>query len=196
PLKNIRGQVSYLPATTVSKQLKAVLCGEGYIAPAIHSARDNLTHCAGATFSSKDADPALRANDHQTNLNNIRESISGVSTEWRATDVSTLEGRVAFRCATPDYLPIVGPAPDATAFQNDYALLRKDARASIALAGQYWPGLYCNLGHGSRGLAYTPLSAELLAAQIAQEPLPVNRNFVQALHPARFIIRHLQRNKF
>lgn len=196
PLKAIRGQVSYLPATTMSKHLKTVLCGEGYIAPAIQSAEGDLIHCAGATFNSKDADTALRASDHQTNLNNIRLNSSGLCAEWRATDAATLEGRVAFRCASPDYLPIVGPVPDAAAFQNDYALLRKDARASIALVGQYWPGLHCNLGHGSRGLAYTPLSAELLAAHIAQEPLPLNRNLVQALHPARFIIRNLQRNKF
>lgn len=195
PLKEIRGQVSYLPATSTSRNLNTVICAEGYIAPATQSSAEGLIHCTGATFDIRDADPNLRALDHQTNLDNLREHIAGLATEWTDVDVSALNGRVAFRCASPDYLPLLGPAPKTEDFNRDYAQLRKDARAGIPLAGSYWPGLYINVGHGSRGLAYTPLSAELLAAQINREPLPVSRNLMHALHPARFIIRNLQRNK-
>src|SRR5690625_5319737 len=70
----------------------------------------------------------------------------------------------------------------------DYAPLRKDAQTALPIAGDYWPGLYLNVGHGSRGLAYTPLSGELLAAQIAAEPQPVSRQLSRALNPARFLI--------
>jgi tRNA 5-methylaminomethyl-2-thiouridine biosynthesis bifunctional protein len=55
--------------------------------------------------------------------------------------------------------------------------------------------MYLNLGLGSRGLAYAPLCAELLAAQITGEVPPLARDLAQALHPARFIIRNLQRNR-
>lgn len=61
--------------------------------------------------------------------------------------------------------------------------------------GVYYKGLFINIGHGSRGLAYTPLSAELLAAQINQEVLPLPRELANALNPARFLIRDIIKNK-
>jgi tRNA 5-methylaminomethyl-2-thiouridine biosynthesis bifunctional protein len=110
-------------------------------------------------------------------------------------DDSTARGRVARRCTTPDYLPIVGPAPNFKAYLEQFSFLRKNARASVPHAGPNWPNLYINIGYGSRGLTYTPLCAELLAAQLDRTPLPVSRNLQIALHPARFIIRGLIRKK-
>ena len=52
-----------------------------------------------------------------------------------------------------------------------------------------------NIGHGSRGLAYTPLCAELLAAHINQEILPLPRELANALNPARFLMRDIIKNK-
>jgi tRNA 5-methylaminomethyl-2-thiouridine biosynthesis bifunctional protein len=63
----------------------------------------------------------------------------------------------------------------------------------IAKPGAYIPGLYVNVGHGSRGLTSTPLCAELLAAHICNEPRPLPRDLMQALSPARFVIRKLIR---
>jgi tRNA 5-methylaminomethyl-2-thiouridine biosynthesis bifunctional protein len=195
PLKAIRGQVSYLPATAMSRELQTVICSEGYIAPASSMQGGKLQHCTGATFNLKDNEAALRTSDHQTNLANLHEHLPVLACGWSELKPDVLEGRVAFRCATTDYLPVVGPAPVLEDFLADYAALRKDARSFIPQAGSYWTGLYVNLGHGSRGLAYTPLCAELLAAQICNEPLPLARDLVHALHPARFIIRNLQRNR-
>src|SRR5690606_24388868 len=137
--------------SSTSRHLNTVICAEGYIAPPAQSATEGLIHCTGATFDPRDADSNLRARDHQANLDNLREHIAGLAREWTDADMSALNGRVAFRCASPDYLPLVGPAPETADFQRDYALLRKDARGSIPLAGSYWPGLYINVGHGSRG---------------------------------------------
>lgn len=195
PLKAIRGQVSYLPATPTSLKLKAVICSEGYIAPACNTVEGTLAHCTGATFNLKDRETIVRASDHQTNLTHLREYLPALASAWSELNPEELTGRVAFRCATTDYLPTVGPAPVLEDFVQDYAPLRKDARSFVPVAGHYWPGLYVNLGHGSRGLAYTPLCAELLAAHICDEPFPLARDLVQALHPARFIIRNLQRNR-
>jgi tRNA 5-methylaminomethyl-2-thiouridine biosynthesis bifunctional protein len=190
PIKSIRGQVSYLPANPLSRQLRTVLCSEGYLAPAVDD-----QHCAGATFNLRDERRELRTEDHQTNLDNLACHSAELAAAFAETAPETLNGRVAFRCATRDYLPLLGPAPKAEDFMEDYAPLRKNAKAGIAAAGSYWPGLYLNLGHGSRGLAYTPLCAELLAAQINNEPLPTTRDLALALNPARFIIRDLMRNK-
>lgn len=190
PIKSIRGQISFVPQTSTSRLLRTVVCSEGYIGPAV-----NAMHCTGATFNLKENTPLLRPQDHQTNLENLRAPLPDILDEWRSLDIDQLQGRVGFRCTLPDYLPMTGPIPDEQPMLEDFAPLRKNARAYINKTGSYLPGLYINIGHGSRGLAYTPLCAELLAAQINNEPLPINRNLANALNPARFLIRDLIKNK-
>jgi tRNA 5-methylaminomethyl-2-thiouridine biosynthesis bifunctional protein len=51
------------------------------------------------------------------------------------------------------------------------------------------PGLYGLLGYASRGLIWAGLAAELLASQIEGEPLPLESSLVDALDPARFVLR-------
>ncbi len=190
PIKSIRGQITYLPQTRLSKTLKTLVCSEGYIGPAV-----NDLHCTGATFNLQDATRELRAEDHRTNLQNLRSPLPELLDEWEKLAVENLRGRVAFRCTLPDYLPLVGAVPNEQAMLEDFAPLRKNARAAIHKAGAYHNGLFINIGHGSRGLAYTPLCAELLAAHINQEVLPLPRELANALNPARFLIRNLIKNK-
>lgn len=190
PIKHIRGQISFLPRTPLSEKLRTVVCSEGYIGPAI-----NDVHCTGATFNLKDDSLSLRATDHQTNLDNLRDLLPELMSPWENLDSAHIEGRVGFRCALPDYLPAIGPIPNEGVMLEDFAPLRKNARANINKTGTWLPGLYINIGHGSRGLAYTPLCAEILAAHINQEPMPINRELVNALHPARFLIRDIIKNK-
>ncbi len=187
PIKSIRGQVTYLPEKTVSAALKTVVCAEGYISPE----QDGI-FCTGATFNLKDAETALRESDHQTNLDNLREHIPSLIIN---ADTGNLDGRVAFRCSLPDYLPCVGGLSVVEQLVEDFAPLRKNARAGVTTGGSYWNGLYINIGHGARGLAYTPLSAELLASHICQQPSPLPQELANALNPARFVIRDLTRNK-
>lgn len=187
PIKSIRGQVTCIPERTVKASLKTVVCAEGYISPAQAG-----VFCTGATFNLKDTETATRISDHQTNLDNLREHLPAFDVDANAAD---LAGRVAFRCSLPDYLPCVGALPLVDQLVEDFAPLRKNARAGIVSSGSYWRGLYINIGHGARGLAYTPVCAELLAAQINHEPIPMPRELANALNPARFIIRDLTRNK-
>lgn len=186
PVKPIRGQVSNLRATPLSRQLKTVVCGDGYISPA-----NGDLHCLGATFNHRDNNPEVRPQDHTENLDKLRLQIPILDNSLIEENIET--GRVGFRCTTPDYLPIVGAAPDYSAYIQTFAPMRKDARASIPSLGPVLNNLYINLGHGSRGLAYTPICAEILAAQINHEPSPVGYTIETALHPARFWIRALRR---
>ena len=48
-------------------------------------------------------------------------------------------------------------------------------------------------GYGARGMVWALLLAELLAAQLEEEPLPLERELVTALDPARFLFRRLRR---
>lgn len=190
PLKPIRGQISCLPATTDSKQLKTVICGEGYLAPA----SDGI-HTLGATYNIGETCTKVRVQDHRDNLAQLQKTAPEVADLFGRVDADHLDGRAAFRCTTPDYLPIAGPAPIAERYRLDYALLRKNARAHIPVAGACWPGLYLNCGHGSRGMSYAPLCAELLASQIRGEVSPLEQDLCQAIHPGRFIIRDMKRGK-
>lgn len=190
PIKSIRGQVTFLPATAKSHALATVICSEGYIAPA-----EQTLHCTGATFNLNDEENQVRAIDHQTNVDNLRAPLESIYGDWQQLAVDQLQGRVAFRCSLPDYLPLVGPVADSDDMQERFAALRKNARAPVHLPGCYHEGLFINIGHGSRGLAYTPLCAELLASQINNEIPPMPRDLANALHPARFLIRKLIKNK-
>ena len=80
-------------------------------------------------------------------------------------------------------------------FIDTYAPLIDNAKAIINQAGHYYPNLYTNIGHGSRGLNYAPMCAEILASLIHQEPPPITQNLAHKLNPARFIIRNLIRKK-
>ncbi len=190
PLKRIRGQVSHLPVDQSSQKLRSVLCGDGYIAPATGG-----HHCVGASFNLHSFDPKICPEDHQENLNKLAQLSPELSKESAATADGSLSGKVGFRCTTPDYFPIVGPAPDIEQMTTNFAFLSKKANAVIDSLGSYHPHLYVNLGHGSRGLCYTPLAAETLACQIAGHPLPISRSLLKHLHPGRFLIRDLMRNK-
>jgi len=187
PLKKIRGQISYVTATPESRNLKTVLCGEGYIAPA-----NDGRHCAGASFVMKAEDEELSWEEHRQNLKNIGD-LSPALANLEVEDLH--QGRVSFRCTTPDYLPMVGPLANADSMLDRFASLRQNAKAFVDQPGVFHPGLFINLGHGSRGLAYTPICAEYLASLITAQPLPLPRDQILALHPARFLIRDLGRNR-
>jgi tRNA 5-methylaminomethyl-2-thiouridine biosynthesis bifunctional protein len=190
PLKRIRGQISRLPANSLSSQLRTVVCAEGYVAPPREG-----EHTLGASFDfhSDDLTPSLA--EHVGNLELLREISTDLAERLDAQtlDPATLEGRAAFRCTSPDYLPIVGPLADAEAFTETYAVLAKDARQVPDAPCPWLPGLYINSGHGSRGLITAPLSGELIAAWLEDEPLPVPRDVAEACHPNRFMLRKLIR---
>ena len=48
-------------------------------------------------------------------------------------------------------------------------------------------GIHVATGLGSRGLLWGPLGAELLASQLASEPLPLSRDHAGAVSPRRFL---------
>ena len=194
PLQAIRGQTTQLPALAPFEALRAGLCHEGYIAPA-RAIGKTRSHCIGATFNLADIDPDLREADHRSNLSSLAKAVPAWAEALAALDPAALEGRVGFRCASPDYLPLVGPVPDLPEFLHSFAALRKNARQTLPVTGQYMPGLYLSTAHGSRGLSSTPLAAELLASRICAEPSPVSRELSRALAPARFIIRDLSRGR-
>ncbi|MCP1464591.1 bifunctional tRNA (5-methylaminomethyl-2-thiouridine)(34)-methyltransferase MnmD/FAD-dependent 5-carboxymethylaminomethyl-2-thiouridine(34) oxidoreductase MnmC [Pseudomonas sp. S3E17] len=191
PLKRIRGQITRLPQTAASQALATVVCAEGYVAPARLG-----EHTLGASFDFNNDDLTPTAAEHAGNLELLQEISPDLAQRLHAADLAaeTLEGRAAFRCTSPDYLPIVGPLADSLAFAQAYDALRKDARHTPQATCPWLDGLYINSGHGSRGLITAPLSGELLAAWLDNEPLPLPRSVAEACHPNRFAVRGLIRS--
>jgi tRNA 5-methylaminomethyl-2-thiouridine biosynthesis bifunctional protein len=168
PLARMRGQVTHVPAGLLPP-LPFVLCREAYLTPAAHGLR-----CFGATYDS-DADPALREASQRENIGKLRALLS----DPLAVPELPLQGRVGFRCVAPDRLPLVGRLPDFAA-AGVTERLRDVPRH---------PGLYSLLGYASRGLIWAPLGAELLASGLEGEPFPLEAALVDALDPARFVLR-------
>ncbi len=190
PTRAIRGQTTHLPSRPPLCELRSVLCHQGHIAPAREG-----EHCIGASFNLDDNNTAICEQDHADNL----EKLAAVAPDWATAlqqlTPGELDGKVRFRCASPDYLPLVGPLPDRDSFLQTFAALRNNGRDVINSQGSYVPDLFLNIAHGSRGLTSTPLSAELLASQVCNEPSPLHREAERALAPARFLIRDLVRNR-
>ncbi|PRA66481.1 bifunctional tRNA (5-methylaminomethyl-2-thiouridine)(34)-methyltransferase MnmD/FAD-dependent 5-carboxymethylaminomethyl-2-thiouridine(34) oxidoreductase MnmC [Pseudomonas sp. MYb187] len=192
PLKRIRGQITRLPATAQSQVLATVVCAEGYVAPPREG-----EHTLGASFDFHNTDLTPTASEHIGNLALLEQISSDLAERLGAhhLDPHTLQGRAAFRCTSPDYLPIVGPLADRQPFDQHYAVLAKDARQIPDTPCPWLEGLYVNSGHGSRGLITAPLSGELIAAWVDNAPLPVPRSVAEACHPNRFMLRELIRGK-
>ncbi|VVQ06870.1 tRNA 5-methylaminomethyl-2-thiouridine biosynthesis bifunctional protein MnmC [Pseudomonas fluorescens] len=192
PLKRIRGQITRLAQTPQSQALSTVVCAEGYVAPARLG-----EHTLGASFDFKSDDLTPTTAEHLGNLAMLEEISHDLveRLEIEHLDPEHLQGRAAFRCTSPDYLPIVGPLADTQAFAEAYAALGKDARQVPDVECPWLDGLYVNSGHGSRGLITAPLSGELLAAWLDDDPLPLPRSVAEACHPNRFALRRLIRGK-
>ena len=191
PLKRIRGQITRLAQTPASQALATVVCAEGYVAPARLG-----EHTLGASFDFKSDDLTPTAAEHAGNLDMLREISEDLLHRLGAEALAPehLRGRAAFRCTSPDYLPIVGPLAEREGFDQAYAMLSKDARQVPDTPCPWLPGLYINSGHGSRGLITAPLCGELLAAWLENEPLPLPRSVAEACHPNRFALRALVRS--
>ena len=52
-----------------------------------------------------------------------------------------------------------------------------------------------DLALGSRGLCSAPLAAELLASQMSEEPLPLDRETLAAMNPNRLWVRKLLKGR-
>lgn len=180
PLQQIRGQVSYIPGTSL-RAPRIVLTGSGYVLPAF----DGVV-VTGSTYDRGNDDPEPQPQGHEANLARLAQLLPDSRV---AADAATLDGAVGFRCAAPDHLPLVGAMPDVDAVRD-----RKIGPAGAQLGElPRHPGLYCASAYASRGLVWAALAGELLASQLENEPLPLEGDLADALDPGRFVLRRARR---
>lgn len=145
-----------LHAAADAVTLGAVVCGQGYLIPAGPEGQA----LGGSFFLGPDA-AVVRDANRQQHLAQLGAIQPGLQAHFAAR--RPVLQRVAERCTLPGRLPAAG-----------------------LLAGSPAQGLWLNIGHGSHGLARTPVCAALLASMINYTPAPLAPELIQILDPRRF----------
>lgn len=176
PLQRIRGQLTHLPAATAPLP-RTVVTGDCYLLPAV----GGIT-VTGASYDIADGDMEMRATDHAENLDRLARLLNRSLPPGTAMS----GGSVGFRCVAPDRLPLIGALPDVVAAY--------ERRADLAGAHledlPRLQGLYGAFAYASRGLAWAALGGELIASLLEGEPPPLEQDLVDAVDPARFVLKH------
>jgi len=189
PIRRQRGQLSGVAASELAPigAPRVPIAGAGYVVPPL-----GATVWFGAVSAWGDDDPALRAAEHQKNVDRL-VALLGLPASPALDRVS---GRVGFRWSTDDRLPIIGAVPARTAEDMASGFVaapspRFDQPRFIARA----PGLFVCCALGSRGIASAALGADVLAAAITGAPLPAEADLLDAIDPARFLTRDFRRDE-
>lgn len=155
PLTPVRGQITALPVTLPSKNLRTIVSAQAYLSPSVAG-----VHVAGATHGFNDVSIELRPSDHLENLSRLSEISRTLMEAWDngSLNLARLGGRASVRASVPGAMP---------------------------LAGEFLPGLFTSLGHGTRGLLTAGLSGELIAAAACRQLLPLPETLCAALNPAK-----------
>ena len=187
-LTSVRGQVNYFNQNATSQAIKTIICGTHYCSPAV----DGM-HSIGATYAPNDVNPHLNAIDTRSNLQALRHISPCI---YASILDKNLNGRVAWRSQTLDYLPLAGQLID------EENLRANPPRYNTNPADLPWlKGLYVNAGHGSKGMITAPLCGELIARLATNESIQIKSNdllenffensLISRLNPSRFLLREL-----
>lgn len=136
--------------------------GAGSVIPAV-PVEGGSAWFIGSSYQPDNKPESPDAKNHAANLGRLQKLLPrlGQLLAARFTEGS-LNTFKSTRCVTADRLPVVGP------------LYRGDQ-----------PSLWICAGMGSRGLSFSALCAELLAARWSAEPLPLDATLAQSLDPLR-----------
>lgn len=167
-LHGVRGQVSWaLHAQTPEADFPAhPVNGAGSVIPDVPFSEDQVTGRAwfvGATYQPDDQTECPEDFNHAANLARVQRLLPALGQQLAAPFASQhVTAWKGTRCVSSDRLPLVGPVNDAN-----------------------YPGLWICAGMGSRGLSFSVLCAELLAAQWGGEPWAIEARLARSLTALR-----------
>lgn len=102
-LETVRGQVSVLQESELSKNLKCNVHYGGYLSPSLNGA-----HMVGATFQKWLDHTDVIQEDHQQNIENLKVALPVLERE----NFDTVSGWAGLRTATKDRFPVIGHVPE------------------------------------------------------------------------------------
>ena len=189
PTRPIRGQILILNPNEHSKSLPHSLVEEGYLTPLAPKVTGREIHVLGATYQAKTIAEDQEEIDTGTLLTDSKKwpEARGFSQE----SVDSI--RVAHRLSTPDKLPLIGPLVNPEFLRQHYLKALRGAKNESPRDLLPEPGEWLLTGLGSRGITYSSYGAEILASMMLGEPLPLEMDLIEHLHPARFFVRNLRK---
>lgn len=183
-LRTSRAHASLLPAASWSTlpALPRPITDRGYVL----SLADGSLLCGSAADDSHGAAPS-RAADQARDLSTLAR-LTGWPPPAEMANLAdqVLAGRSGWRLACADRLPLVGPLP-AAGWNGPGQRLDQPRRVPRQ------PGLYVLSALGSRGLLHASLGAQVLASWLTGAPLPAPASLIDAVDPARFVVRQVRR---
>jgi tRNA 5-methylaminomethyl-2-thiouridine biosynthesis bifunctional protein len=163
-LQGVRGQLSFgrHAHTTQAEFPPTPINGAGSVIPFIPT-DDGLTWYIGSSFQPDTQPINTIEKNHEANFERLRILRPRLAKQIKPQfDTSNIYDWGNTRCVTVDRLPVVG-----------------------AMGGPQETSLWVCAGMGSRGLIFSVLCAELLAAQWGGEPLPIEFNLAQSFNALR-----------
>jgi len=158
PLHPVRGQVSWDFQRPGQVLPPFPVNGQGHFIPGV-TLEGRAAWLCGSTYGHNDADRSPRAVDQQANFDKLAGLLPQLAQQLApAFRDGSVQAWTGVRCASPDRRPCVG---------------------------ELAPGLWVSAAMGSRGLTFAMLGAELLAARLHGEPLPLEPRLAAALDAAR-----------
>ncbi len=163
PVHPVRGQVSW-GFHEPGMQFPAMpLKGNGHFIPCVPR-QGRSAWLAGSTYGSGESSTEERIEDHRFNLERLASLAPEVAAQLAPVfERGEVHAWAGVRCASNDRRPLLG---------------------------ELAPGLWVSTAMGSRGLTFAVLCAELLAARLHSEPLPVESKLAAALDAHRHRGRH------
>jgi tRNA 5-methylaminomethyl-2-thiouridine biosynthesis bifunctional protein len=158
-LHPVRGQVTWAPHGEDAADLPPFpVNGHGHFLPRLPLV-ERGAWMTGSTYDRGATDTNLRSEDDALNIERVAEVMPAAA---RVMEAAARRGELrswsGVRCASSDRRPLVGEVAS---------------------------GLWVSTAMGSRGLTFAALCAELIAARLHGEPLPVEAKLAQALGVSR-----------
>ena len=174
----VRGQINFFAANEASKPIKVVICSNHTLSPAVDG-----FHSIGTTYAPNDTNPHLSDADTLSNLDGLQKIVPALLADL---DIKSINGRVAWRSQTQDYMPLAGQLMD------EVELRKNPPRYNAKPADLPWlNSLFVNAGHGSKGMITAPICGDLIASLIAKTDLSLDTKLATKLNPSRFLLKEL-----
>lgn len=149
----LAGEVTLVPAAALEGGPRCIVGGEGYLLP------DVGTGCVvGSTYVHDAAQARVSDEGQRVTLGKAAGLLGACFPGFDALTPGSLPGWAGWRAVLPGRLPAVGELPHA-------------------------PGLWMAAGYASRGLSWSALMGDLIAARLMGEPLPLEIDLVQLVTP-------------
>lgn len=149
----LAGEVTVVPAQALRGGPRCVVGGEGYLLPDVGAG------CvAGSTYVHDAAEARIGAEGQRITLGKAAGLLGGSFPDFDSLEPGSLPGWAGWRAVLPGRLPAVGELQQA-------------------------PGLWLAVGYASRGLSWSALMGDLIAARLAREPSPLETDLAQLISP-------------